>query len=266
MTTPLSPDQSRRVEQFAPRVPNMARRVAASASHASVDELASAGYEGLVRAAQRYDPGTGVPFAAFAFHRVRGAMLDAARAAAPAARRRSRAMKALQATQALLEEAESRQPSPNAGDPRTLRERVEAASALVAQATTAVLMSRLPPVDPEMVGDGAEAVDAAVDRQLRFERLRRVVAGRNDADRALIEALYDRGLTMQEYAAELGTSTSTVSRHHTRLVAQLFESLRDDPLLAPEIVPATAAAQRAPLQAEATVPRGRGPPGNRSDT
>ena len=42
----------------------------------SVDELSSYGMLGLVEAAQRFEPGRGVPFAAFARVRVRGAILD----------------------------------------------------------------------------------------------------------------------------------------------------------------------------------------------
>ena len=55
--------------------------LAARIPHASIDELQSAGYEGLIEAAMRYDPSIGVPFASYAHFRVRGAMIDAARRA-----------------------------------------------------------------------------------------------------------------------------------------------------------------------------------------
>ena len=41
-----------------------------------VDDLIQSGFIGLMEAAQRYDPSTGVPFDAFALTRVRGAMVD----------------------------------------------------------------------------------------------------------------------------------------------------------------------------------------------
>lgn len=61
-----------------------ARRLARRAGPAAeVDELVGWGSEGLVEAARSFDPGRGVPFAAYARARVRGAMLDGMRAMSP---------------------------------------------------------------------------------------------------------------------------------------------------------------------------------------
>ena len=49
--------------------------------HVDRDELARAGALGLVEAARRYDESRGVPFDRFAAQRIRGAILDAVRAA-----------------------------------------------------------------------------------------------------------------------------------------------------------------------------------------
>ncbi len=49
--------------------------------HVDRDELATAGALGLVEAARRYDASRGVPFDRFAAQRIRGAILDAVRAA-----------------------------------------------------------------------------------------------------------------------------------------------------------------------------------------
>jgi RNA polymerase sigma factor for flagellar operon FliA len=57
------------VAQLAPTLPN----------HLDRSELLSAGRLGLTEAAIRYEPSTGVPFGAFAMHRIRGAVLDATR-------------------------------------------------------------------------------------------------------------------------------------------------------------------------------------------
>src|SRR5262245_56770869 len=45
-----------------------------------LDELMSAGYEGLVEAAIRFEPARGVRFNTFAYYRIRGAVLDSIRA------------------------------------------------------------------------------------------------------------------------------------------------------------------------------------------
>lgn len=233
----LTPEQSRLVEQYLPRVASLARTIAAGVSHANVDDLHSAGNEGLVEAALRYDPEAGVPFAAFAHYRVRGAMIDAARRAAPHVRRRSRALRALQASQALLEEANRNQPSPEVSDPRNLQQRVQAAADLVAQTTAAVMLSRLGPVDPESVADAQRDPEEQVAHGLALSRLRGLVDGCDDEAKKMIEALYVEGLSMHEYAAQLGISVSTISRHHARLVGKLAAQMQP---------PQQSAAARAP--------------------
>lgn len=71
-------------------------------SHVDRDDLAGAGVEGLVQAADTWRPGTGVPFGAFARTRVRGAMVDELRRVDWASRgARSRARTAAETTERL---------------------------------------------------------------------------------------------------------------------------------------------------------------------
>ncbi len=226
---PLSPLQRQRVESAMGRVEALARAMAPQMSHISLDDLRSAGFEGLVEAAQRYDPASGIPFVGFAHHRARGAMIDAARQAAPAIRRRSRAMRTLEATQALLEQARARESSDPGLDPRTLRERVEAAAELVRQTTTAVIAAKAAPDDPDTVPqEGRTPEETLSNLQLR-DHLRLAVAELPAADQELVEAIYDNGLTMGEYADVLGKSRSTVCRRHARILSQLGRQMRRGP-------------------------------------
>jgi RNA polymerase sigma factor for flagellar operon FliA len=226
MSDTLSPEQTRWVEQFVPRVAELAHRMSRRVRHLGEDELVSAGYEGLVQAALRYDPKSGVPFAAWAHYRVRGAMIDAGRRAAPEMRRNARAMRALEATQALFEHAQRKLVHRDVADPRSLRERVVVAAELVAQTTTAVILSRLAPEDPETLAatDPDMETQLANDEELRA--VQRVLARCTPDERRLIEALYVQGLSMHDYAQEIGKSVSTVSRHHAKLVSRLSELLR----------------------------------------
>jgi RNA polymerase sigma factor for flagellar operon FliA len=50
------------------------------------EDLASEAMVGLIKAANSYDPASGVPFRAYAIHRIRGAVTDAARRAYPLSR------------------------------------------------------------------------------------------------------------------------------------------------------------------------------------
>ena len=73
---------SRLIEANLPLVKHIVFQVAVHfPRHVDRDELARAGALGLVEAARRYDESRGVPFDRFAAQRIRGAILDAVRAA-----------------------------------------------------------------------------------------------------------------------------------------------------------------------------------------
>lgn len=75
-------DQTRLIEQHLPLVKHIVFQVAVHfPRHVEREELARAGALGLVEAARRYDESRGVPFERFAAQRIRGAILDAVRAA-----------------------------------------------------------------------------------------------------------------------------------------------------------------------------------------
>jgi len=222
----LTDQQRRWIEESLPLVLRLAAVLERQVSHLSKDELVSAGHEGLTLAALRYDPGAGVPFAAYALHRIRGAMLDAARRAVPSIRQRTRALRVLQATQSLLEDAQRRGLAHEAD---SLKSRVESAQELVMQATTAVLVSRLAPEDPDSVQDARGAENELLDAETRA-KIRAALEACRAEDRALIESLYFEGLSMKELAAKRGKSASTISRQHARVLTRLAKHLRGDDL------------------------------------
>ncbi|MCR9160289.1 MAG: sigma-70 family RNA polymerase sigma factor [Nannocystaceae bacterium] len=223
---PLNDAQRRRAETALDRVEMLARSLCRQVSHASFDELRSAGYEGLLEAAQRYDPASGVPFKAFAHHRIRGAMIDLARRASPAVRRRNRALKVLEATQALLEDAQRTQSLRGGSDTRTLTERVQAAADLVQRTTAAVIASKAAPTDPDTMSEGdVSAEDVVVHKQLH-EHLHDAMDTLAEDERDLIAAIYEQGMSMGEYGQKIGKSRSTVCRQHARILNRLGKRLR----------------------------------------
>ncbi len=190
------------------------------------DDLVSVGYEALTIAATRYDPDSGVPFLGFAYYRMRGAMIDAARKANPQARQHARALRVYEATQSILEEASAREGAEAAHDQRSLRQRVEAAARLVEQTAAAVLLAKTDPVEPDTVGRKADT-EATVDRRRLQARVQAALEGCSEQDRALVQALYHRGLSATDYARELGKNKSTISRAHRRLLGQLATALAE---------------------------------------
>ena len=78
----MEPELTELIENNLPLVKHIVFQVAVHfPRHVDRDELARAGALGLVEAARRYDEGRGVPFERFAAQRIRGAILDAVRAA-----------------------------------------------------------------------------------------------------------------------------------------------------------------------------------------
>jgi RNA polymerase sigma factor for flagellar operon FliA len=82
MSTMDEAEVHRLIEEHLPLVRHVVFQVAVHfPRHVDRDELATAGALGLVEAARRYDGARGVPFDRFAAQRIRGAILDAVRAA-----------------------------------------------------------------------------------------------------------------------------------------------------------------------------------------
>ncbi len=82
MSTLDEAEVHRLIEEHLPLVRHVVFQVAVHfPRHVDRDELATAGALGLVEAARRYDESRGVPFDRFAAQRIRGAILDAVRAA-----------------------------------------------------------------------------------------------------------------------------------------------------------------------------------------
>ncbi|MCX4239810.1 sigma-70 family RNA polymerase sigma factor [Paraliomyxa miuraensis] len=219
----LSVEQRRRVERAKPLVDQLARALARRLARVTEDELRSAGYEALVKCGLRYDPTVGTTFRAFSFRRVRGAMIDTARKAIPGLRQRGRALRVLQATQALLVHDEEHD---DAFDPRTLHERVAAASDLVAQTTAAVVLSRMVD-DPDDVPDDAvgDLEEHLLDAQVRLQIRTTLLRCCTDQERAMLTALYEEGLNMTELGERMGLSKSTISRKHASLLRRLGKQL-----------------------------------------
>lgn len=211
----LDPLQKILVAGAASRVPQIARALKGLLGGINVDDCMSAGYEALVRAALRYEPASGVPFMAFAYQRVRGAMLDAIRQTDPGRRRLRRLVRAAEAAASVTEAN-----TPVAGDPRTLAERVAAAAAMVRDVTAAVLLAQ--EGDFEELGDpqGEDLEARLVDAETRG-RLKAALARCKPDERALFDGLYFRGETMATVAGEQGISVATVSRRHARALRRL---------------------------------------------
>jgi RNA polymerase sigma factor FliA len=231
----LPEDQGAVIEAHLPLVRHIVFQVAVHfPRHVDREELARAGALGLVEAARRYDEARGVPFQRFAAQRIRGAILDAVRAAdwAP------RSVRTLARTM----ERTSQQLASDLGRAPTTAEMAEAMS------TTPEQLSRLQErinrsvvltLDHHVGGDddgpttlgdtvtdtaNLEPSEALEQRELHAY-LRDAVGLLPERHRAVIVGYFLEGTSSADLARYLGVTESRVSQLRSEGVTMLREGI-----------------------------------------
>lgn len=155
----------------------------------SEEELHSAGMVGLLKAARSYDPSRGAEFKTYAYHRIRGAMLD-----------ELRSLDFL---------------------PRSLREKArekgERAPAVVGLPTD------------EDGSDSLEVeamISGAIENQELAEALQVAIRSLPEKMRVVMHLYYNEGRRMREIGEKLNLTESRVSQIHSAAVARLRRDLR----------------------------------------
>lgn len=189
------------------------------------DDLLSAGHEGLLDAARRFEPHRGVPFRGYASIRIRGAMLDAVRRGAALPRRAFQRLSDLQAAndaaQGLLEQ-------------RTLHPDAEGAELAldqqVAALATACVASTLRAHAGATAHEQSRADhDTPEDQYARvelFQRLNEAVTALAPPLDRIVQLYYFEGRTLAAIGEELVLERSWVGRLHTHALSELTKRLR----------------------------------------
>ncbi|RLB45370.1 MAG: hypothetical protein DRH23_14490 [Deltaproteobacteria bacterium] len=165
-----------------------------------LDDLIAFGFGGLLEAWNRFDPGRGVQFQAFAYHRVRGAMLDGVRKMSRLPRRAHERLQA--ASQTTLTAA-----------PTDLDKGFVRMSGSLTTAT--VLQGSL----------GDESPEAALLKNESVARLLKALPALSPRQRVLVRGFYFEGRSIDAMAKELGISKSWASRLHTSALRELRVAL-----------------------------------------
>ncbi len=172
--------------------------------HGDLDDLVAFGFGGLLEAHHRFDPARGVRFQTFAYHRVRGAMLDGVRKMSFLPRR---------AHERLRESAE-----PPTALPKAASSPLDKVFARV----SAGLMT----AGPLHGSHGEQSPEAALLQNESVARLLGALAGLPDRQRTLLRGHYFEGRSLDDIARELGISKSWASRLHTSALRSLRGSLK----------------------------------------
>jgi RNA polymerase sigma factor FliA len=229
--------------------------------HVDRDELHGAGAAGLVDAAHRYDPSTGVPFARYASIRIRGAILDATRTRDWATRRLRRDLRAIEAATSTLEERLQRTPEEGeiaaelGVDVTTVQERR-------ASAVTSTLLTLDRPLgddgDVTSLADRIEEGDtdwlpeASLERDELVGTLRAAMARLPELPRRVLMEHHFEGRLLRDIADDLGVTEARASqlRHEALHALQAYFGTAYDQVPA---VPENAPGKRARVAFVATV-------------
>jgi RNA polymerase sigma factor for flagellar operon FliA len=222
------------IDNYLPLVEQIVAQVAVNfPRHVDRGELVRAGVLGLVEAAHRYDDARGVPFDRFAALRIRGAILDAVRAADWAPRSVRALARRVDATEQELANRLSRMPSPeeladatgtSVDDLRGLRDRVFRSVVLT-------LDYRAGADDPDMtLGDmlsdrTAPEPDEELETRELLSYLRDAVGLLPERHRIVVVGYFLEGRSSDELARLLGVTESRVSQLRSEALVMLREGI-----------------------------------------
>lgn len=168
--------------------------------HGDLDDLVAFGFGGLLEAQHRFDPTRGVQFRTFAYHRVRGAMLDGVRKMAYLPRR---------AHERLKESSET---------PPTVLPR---AAATPLEKVFTRLSAGLMTAGPLHGSFGDESPEQKLLKDEGIARLLGALSRLSERQRKLVRGYYFDGRSLDDIARELGISKSWASRLHTNALREL---------------------------------------------
>lgn len=222
------------IDNYLPLVEQIVAQVAVNfPRHVDRGELVRAGVLGLVEAAHRYDDARGVPFDRFAALRIRGAILDAVRAADWAPRSVRALARRVDATEQELANRLSRMPSAeeladatgtSVNELRGLRDRVFRSVVLT-------LDYRAGADDPDMtLGDmlsdrTAPEPDEEMETRELLSYLRDAVGLLPERHRIVVVGYFLEGRSSDELARLLGVTESRVSQLRSEALVMLREGI-----------------------------------------
>ncbi|MFZ5896855.1 MAG: sigma-70 family RNA polymerase sigma factor [Myxococcota bacterium] len=187
------------------------------------DDLVSAGREGLLDAARRFEPESGTPFHTFARYRVRGAMLDSARRYSTLSRR---VRHQLAAERAALSVQESLTARPSTIGSVTLSTEAALAQQLTAMATAAGLV--IESAEGREVPAAEPSPEQALTRAELLGVVRQAVDDLDPEEAQVIRRHYFNEEHLEDIAADLGMSKPWATRLHLKALSRLSKLLSDE--------------------------------------
>jgi RNA polymerase sigma factor for flagellar operon FliA len=226
VTSADSSDILARFHAELPLVDIVARQLVRTVGQAvTLDDLVSFGREGLLQASRTFDAARGVPFRRWANLRIKGAMIDGVRAWGNLPRRVYRELSGMEAGDRMLEAYDEEDSASPATSAEEADSRLTSYLAGIATAIAVGTMVAAPRENVSPEGRDVTPEDLLADAQL-VARVREVVAGLPDQERAIVERHYFGGERLDQAAAAIGLSKSWGSRLHARAIESIARALR----------------------------------------
>jgi RNA polymerase sigma factor for flagellar operon FliA len=235
MGTISDAERRRLIEANLPLVRHVVFQVAVHfPRHVDREELATAGSLGLVEAARRFDPDRGVPFDRFAARRIRGAILDAVRAADWAPRSVRNNARRLEAIEQRLASELGRSPTNDeiaqalgitSDDLHRLRDRLFRSVVLALEYEVNEADEELTLVEVLRDDASVEPSDELEHREL-LAYMRDAVELLPDRHRTVIRGYFLHGHKSQALADELGVTESRISQLRSEALIMLREGIQ----------------------------------------
>ncbi|MGD8450415.1 MAG: sigma-70 family RNA polymerase sigma factor [Phycisphaerae bacterium] len=220
------------VEHYMPLVNKLAEIIARRLwPRVTADELASAGYDGLIAAVTSFDPARGVKFETFCRQRILGAIRDWQREIDPLGRSGRNFERALNGAEERFQAERGRAPTSS-----ELARKMGLSLGKFIKMKRTVLASHCVPLestsdrsDDPRIGSLVPADPAPgpmhhTERELIREYLTR---GLKEQDRLILTLYYYEKLTMAAIGAVLGVSESRVCQRHAEIMDQLRARFAD---------------------------------------
>jgi RNA polymerase sigma factor for flagellar operon FliA len=191
-----------------------------------LDDLISYGQLGLMQAASDFDPSRGVQFSTFAYHRIRGAILDGTtqmswfRRIASCRQRYERMANDALATDAADGASENSEAATDQA--AWLQDASEQLSVVFLLSHAGEEGHDAPHLEDSGV---APPIQNLLDDELK-RKLHELLTELPEESRKLLQGAYFEGLTLKEAGERLGISKAWASRLHARALAQLARGLR----------------------------------------
>lgn len=219
---PLTAAQKELVEQnlsLANKAASMLRRKYPGIELA---ELVAHGCQGLISAAKNFRADQGIAFAAFAFHRVRGAIIDGVRQSSGY----THALRDRHALEQRLAACRARQ-----GE---LSETLERLAEIAAKAPKPKMVSLL---DAQAVRDTSASPETQLQLVRMREQVQRAAATLETTEREIVNGLFHEGKTLEEVGAKLGISKSWSLRKRDKALEKMGEQIARGADASPRVAP-----------------------------